>query len=304
MSLLQDFAAPPGSTSVALGFFDGFHRGHQAILAATTSSPLRPVTFTFRNHPASVIQSVRMPGLLTIAGERQALLQEAGSQVVWCDFDRPFSQLSPEDFFETILRKGLGAGRLVSGSNYRFGHKAGGDVARLRELATPHGIEVVTVPGVEEGGELISSTRIRNCLQAGQPEEATLMLGRPYSLSARVVRGDQRGRTIGFPTANLQLAAGKLVPAYGVYACWVQRGDQRLAAVANLGIRPTVASNQVEPLLEAHLLDFSEDLYGEPLVVELWRFLRAEQRFSGLDALKAQLQLDLAHAREFLLRPA
>ncbi len=304
MPLLQDFVAPAGSTSVALGFFDGFHRGHQAILAATTSSQLRSITFTFRNHPASVIQSVRMPGLLTIASERQELLQEAGSEVVWCDFDRPFSQLSPEDFFEEILRKGLGAGRLVSGSNYRFGHKAGGDVARLRELANPHGIEVVTVPGVEDDGELISSTRIRNCLQAGQPEAAARMLGRPYTLSARVVRGDQRGRTIGFPTANLQLSAGKLVPAFGVYACWVQRGNQRLAAVANLGLRPTVASNQVDPLLEAHLLDFEADLYGEPLVVELGRFLRAEQRFSGLDALQAQLQLDLTHAREFLLRSA
>lgn len=302
MSLLQDFAAPPGSTSVALGFFDGFHRGHQAILA-TTCEKLRPVTFTFRNHPASVVQSVRMPGLLTVASERQALLQAAGSEVVWCDFDRPFSQLSPEEFFEEILRRGLGAGRLVSGANYRFGHKAGGDVALLRQLAEPHGIEVVTVPGVEEGGELISSTRIRSSLQQGQPEQAALMLGRPYSLSARVVRGDQRGRTIGFPTANLQPAAGKLVPAYGVYACWVQRGPQRLGAVANLGVRPTVASNQAEPLLEAHLLDFEGDLYGEPLVVELHHFLRPEQRFSGLEALKTQLQQDLINARK-LLRPA
>ena len=279
MSLLQDFAAPAGSTSVALGFFDGFHRGHQAILAATCEK-LRPVTFTFRNHPASVIQSVRMPGLLTVAAERQALLQSAGSEVVWCDFDRPFSQLSPEDFFEEILRKRLAAGRLVSGSNYRFGHKAGGDVGRLRELAAPHGIEVVTVPGVEEEGELISSTRVRNCLQAGQPEQASRMLGRPFSLSARVVRGDQRGRTIGFPTANLQLPAGKLVPRYGVYACWVLRGAERLAAVANLGVRPTVAANQAEPLLEAHLLDFQGDLYGEPLQVELWHFQRpAPTRF-------------------------
>ncbi|MFN8606273.1 MAG: bifunctional riboflavin kinase/FAD synthetase [Vulcanimicrobiota bacterium] len=303
MPLLQDFAAPPGSTSVALGFFDGFHRGHQAILAATCEK-LRPVTFTFRNHPASVIQSVRMPGLLTVAGERQALLQQAGSEVVWCDFDRPFSQLSPQEFFEDILRRGLGAGRLVSGTNYRFGHKAGGDVELLRQLAAPHGIEVVTVAGVEEDGQLISSTRIRNCLQQGQPEQAARMLGRPYALSARVVRGDQRGRTIGFPTANLQPAAGKLVPAYGVYACWVQRGEQRLAAVANLGVRPTVAANQAEPLLEAHLLDFEGDLYGEPLIVELHHFLRPEQRFAGLDALKAQLQLDLVQARELLLRPA
>lgn len=303
MSLLKDFVAAEKSTSVALGFFDGFHRGHQAILAATREK-LRPITFTFRNHPASVIQSVRMPGLLTILHERQNLLLQAGTEVVWCDFDRPFSLLSAEEFFQNVLRQGLGAGRLVAGANYRFGHKASGDVDCLRRWAKPYGIEVVVVSGVEDEGKLISSTRIRNSLQNGLPQEATRMLGRPYSLSGRVVRGDQRGRTLGFPTANLQLPLGKLVPAFGVYAGWVVRGTNRLAMIANLGVRPTVTSEQVEPLLEAHLLDFEGDLYGESLTVELHHFLRAEQRFSGLDALKMQLQQDRSNACKLLLRPA
>jgi riboflavin kinase/FMN adenylyltransferase len=302
VSLLQDFAAPAGSTSVALGFFDGFHRGHQAILAATCQS-LRPICFTFRNHPASVILSQRTPGLLTTAEERRALLQEAGSQVIWCDFDRPFSQLTPDEFFQEILMDRLGAGRLISGSNYRFGHKASGDVAMLRQLAQARGVEVVTVPGVEEGGQWISSTRIRQCIQQGDLEQANRMLGRNFSLSARVVRGDQRGRQLGFPTANLQLPVGKIVPAFGVYACWAQRGGQRHAAVANLGVRPTVI-NQGDAVLEVHLLDFEGDLYGEPLQVELSHFLRPEQRFSGLDELKAQIERDRDRARERLLRPA
>ena len=302
MSLLQDFAAPPGSTSVALGFFDGFHRGHQAILE-TTCQRLKPITFTFRNHPASVISSERTPGLLTSAAERQALLQGAGSQVVWCDFDRPFSLLTPEEFFHDVLVHRLGAGRLVLGSNYRFGHKASGNVARLCELAQPLGIEVITVAGVEHGGAWISSTRIRRCISQGDLEQARLMLGRDYSLSARVVRGDQRGRTLGFPTANLQLPVGKIVPAFGVYACWVQRAARRYPAVANLGVRPTVASNG-EPVLEVHLLDFDSDLYGEQLQVDLCHFVRPEQRFSGLDELKAQIEQDCDRARERLLRPA
>lgn len=302
MTLLLDFAAPPGSTSVALGFFDGFHRGHQAILQATCQK-LQPVTFTFRNHPASVISSERTPGLLTVAAERKALLEQAGTQVVWCDFDRPFSQLSPEEFFQGILVEKLGAGRLVSGWNYRFGHKASGDVAMLKHLAQPLGIEVVTVPGVEEGGEVISSTRIRRCIQSGDLEQANRMLGRRFSLTARVVRGDQRGRQLGFPTANLQLPAGKIVPAFGVYACWVERAGSRHAAVANLGVRPTVVSNG-EPVLEAHLIDFEGDLYGEQLLVELNDFLRPEKRFSGLAELKEQIARDTQHARERLLRPA
>lgn len=292
---------------MALGFFDGFHRGHQAILAATVDSGLPALTFTFRNHPASVISSQTRPGLLTTAAERFELLEQAGTGVVWCDFDRPFSQLSPEEFFQQILVQRLHAGRLVSGHNYHFGHKAGGSVDTLRQLAAAHGIEVVTVPGVEEGGELISSTRIRRCVAQGELEQATSMLGRPFSLAAQVQRGDQRGRTLGFPTANLPLPPEKLVPAFGVYACWVYRARQpgsRYPAVANLGIRPTISVEPGEPLFEAHLLDFNEDLYGEKLRVELMHFLRPEQRFSGLEELRAQISRDSESARATLLGPA
>ena len=291
----------PQPSSIALGFFDGFHRGHQAILQAAAADPQLPaVTFTFRNHPASVISSERKPGLLTTADERFAALTEAGSQVVWVDFDRPFSQLSPESFFSDILVNRLGARRLVSGANYRFGHRAQGDVALLRQFAEPHGIEVVTVPGVEDGGELISSTRIRQALQNGDPRAAERMLGRPFRICNRVLRGDQRGRTLGFPTANLPLPVDKLAPAYGVYACRANlQSGESFAAVANLGVRPTVTQSN-EPLLEVHLIDFSADLYGEHVKVDLLDFIRPERRFSGLDELKSQIEQDRDRARQLL----
>jgi riboflavin kinase / FMN adenylyltransferase len=301
---LADFTPSDRRTSIALGFFDGFHRGHQAILGATVDSAYRALTYTFRNHPASVISSNTRPGLLTTAAERFQLLEQAGTQVIWSDFDRPFSQLSPSEFFHDILVSRLQAARLISGENYRFGHRAGGDVATLRQLAAPLGIEVITVSGVFDEGELISSTRIRRSVENGLLEEATRMLGRPFSVCAQVQRGDQRGRQLGFPTANLPLPADKLVPAFGVYACQVERSREPgklYPAVANLGVRPTVTT-EGEPLLEAHLLDFAEDLYGESLRVDLVKFLRAERRFSGLDELKAQIGRDSHDARTHLLR--
>lgn len=298
---LADFVPTGQKTSVALGFFDGYHLGHQAILKATCDSPLRPVTLTFRNHPAGVVASDRKPGLLTTANERFEWLHQAGTEVVWVDFDRPFSQLTAQEFFEQILVARLGAGRLVSGGNYRFGHKAQGDVDLLRSLSEPLGIEVVTVPGVQDEGEWISSTRIRECVSQGRMQDAQRMLGRPFSIANRVVRGDQRGRLLQFPTANLLLQVEKLVPAYGVYACWVRRHGEgeRLPAVANLGVRPTVTTSN-EALLEVHLIDFDADLYGERLVVELVNHLRPEQRFAGLDELKAQIAKDRDRARELL----
>lgn len=303
MQSLANFQVPEGGTSVALGFFDGFHRGHQAIVKAACDTPLFPIAFTFRNHPAGVISSQRSPALLTLSEERKSLLESAGAQVVWCDFDRPFSQLSAQEFFGDILVGRLGARRLVSGANYRFGHKAAGDVGTLRELAGPHGIEVVTLDGVQEAGEWISSTRVRQAVKDGDMDAVLRMLGRHYALEARVLRGDQRGRTLGFPTANLPLPEGKAVPAYGVYACQVRRGGQSHPAVANLGIRPTITSSG-EPVLEVHLLDFEGDLYGEKLHVELCAFLRPEQRFSGLDALREQIGKDCLAARQRLFRPA
>lgn len=292
MPSLAQYRAPEGGTSVALGFFDGCHLGHQAILERNAASGLPSVVFTFRNHPASVVASDRAPALLTTFDEREALLKGSGTEVVWVDFDRPFSLIEPGVFVEEILRSRLGARRVVTGFNYRYGHRAAGNVESLRR----HPLEVVTVEPVEVLGDVVSSTRIRNLLAEGQVDQARLLLGRPYRISARVQRGDQRGRQLGTPTANLALPAGKAVPAYGVYAVQVWRGGRAHRAVANLGVRPTVHAGAA-PLLEVHLLDFSEDLYGEGLDVDFLDRVRAEKKFSGLDELKAQIHKDIEAVR-------
>lgn len=290
---------------MALGFFDGFHLGHQAIVEAACRGAERPLVFTFHNHPASVVSPQGAPGLLTLADERLALLQAAGAEPVWCTFNRDFSQLSPDEFFVELLVRRLGARRLVSGANYRFGHRAAGTVDTLRKLAGPLGVEVVTVPGVQHDGSLISSTRIRASLAEGRPREATAMQGRPFSVEGVVQTGAQRGRTLQFPTANLALPEGKLRPAFGVYAVEVllPGESQPRPGVANLGVRPTV-SQQSPPWLETHLFDFEGDLYGQHLAVRLMEFLRPERRFSGLDELRGQISQDADAARALLQRPA
>ena len=295
---LSELQAPPEGTSVALGFFDGFHLGHQAILEAATASELRPIAFTFRNHPASVVAAERVPPLLTDFRERIELLEEAGCDVVWVDFDRPFSLLEPAAFEDELLVKHLRAARVVTGHNYRYGHKASGDAASLRNSGK---FSVVTVDPVYADGELVSSTRVRALVSDGRVADAAGLLGRPFRLSSRVERGDRLGRELGVPTANLALPLEKAYPHFGIYAVWVRRGPGAppLPAVASLGVRPTVKIQGV-PLLEVHLLDFEGDLYGEQLSVDFVDWIREERKFDGLEALKQQMGRDLQSARQRL----
>lgn len=283
-------------SAVALGFFDGFHRGHQAIVAATQGGSESPVVFTFANHPATVVDSKRAPLLLTTFQERVDRLLSSGATVVFAEFDRPFSLLEPEQFVTEVLRGRLDARKVVVGPNYRYGHRAAGDVATLRAAGERHGFEVVVVEPVEAGGELISSTRIRALVKAGDMGAAHDLMRAPYTLSAIVERGAARGRQLGTPTANLRLPAGKLIPPYGVYAVEVARGGEVLRGVANLGIRPTF-QGEPEPLLEVHLLDCDLDLYGEWLPVGLLEWLRPEQKFASLEELKAQIARDIERVR-------
>lgn len=294
---LQEYEPPAGGTSVALGFFDGVHRGHQALLAQARQGDYPAVVFTFRNHPASVVSSARTPLLLTDYEERFQLLQDAGLGVVWADFDRPFSQIEPREFVGDILLSRLGARRVISGANYRFGHRAAGTPSLLRECTN---LKVEVVPDVLENGQVISSSRIRQALLEGRVKEAGVMLGRPFRISGRVLRGQQIGRKLDAPTANVSLNPDKVVPSYGVYAVQVTSKGTIYNAVANLGVRPTAQPEQSVPLLEAHLLDFADDLYGEPINVDFIERIRGEQRFSGLDELKAQIRLDIVTTRKHL----
>jgi riboflavin kinase / FMN adenylyltransferase len=286
---------------VALGNFDGVHLGHQEVLRRAVGegrrAGMRVVAATFQPHPRAVLGAGDPPRLLTPRDlRREALLRYGAEEVVEIPFDRELSRKSPEQFVRDVLVGDIGAGVVVVGENFRFGHRAAGDFGDLHRLMREMEGEAVAVKvrAVGEGGG-ISSTRIRALISEGRVEEAAGLLGRAYVLRGEVVVGDRRGRTIGFPTANVLPEAEAVVPAYGVYAGFVLVGDQEFAACTNVGVAPTFA--RAESRVEAYLLDFDGDLYGRVVDVGFTRRIRGEKKFSGIDELKAQIQRDVEEAR-------
>lgn len=294
----------PGGT-VALGFFDGCHLGHQKILSLCRQrGGDNSAVLTFPEHPGAVIPGRQAPDLITTMQERIELLGEYSRLVFLKTFDRDFSAWSSERFVSELLVDRLGVGDVVVGHDYRFGHRAAGDVDRLTTLGASLGFSVVVVPPVVSDHSeplIISSTKVRQAIAEGELKLAGRLLGRPYCLKSVVVKGHQRGRTIGFPTANLEFPEGKIQPPHGVLAVRVRLCDGRWASgVANFGLRPTVEEMGVHPLLEVHLFDFDEDLYGQEIFVELIAFLRPEQKFDSFSDLKTQIALDAERARTVL----
>jgi riboflavin kinase/FMN adenylyltransferase len=287
---------------VALGNFDGVHLGHAHVVrAAHAARPDAPLSvLTFDPHPRELFRPDDPPFRLTLSAERAAALGAAGVREVHeIPFDREFSLMSAEAFVSEVLHGGLGARHLVCGGDFAFGHRRGGDVPFLAARAEALGIGLTIVPPLADEGGTISSTRIRRLLQDGYPERAARDLGRPWAIRGVVSHGDARGRTIGFPTANIALGR-HLEPARGVYAVTATLPDGReVAGVANIGRRPTVNAGP-ESRLEAHLFDIAEDLYDQEVAVALRAFLRAERKFAGLDELKAQIAADAAEARRLL----
>ncbi|HEX5661482.1 MAG TPA: bifunctional riboflavin kinase/FAD synthetase [Polyangiales bacterium] len=291
-------------TVVTPGNYDGVHLGHRALLRAAREAAgeeLAVVAYTFDPHPTHVIAPDRAPPLLTSLQRRVELLRAAGAErVVVQKFDRAFQALSPREFVEQVLVAELNARVMVVGSDFRFGAQRAGDVAMLGELGAPHGIVVKTVPPVTNHGEIVSSSRVRSLLTQGHVEDAARLLTRVHDLERRVLHGQKRGRTIGFPTANLELS-GLLAPADGVYAVSVRVLDgqpsERLLGVANLGVRPTVSGGRS---MEVHILDFAADLYDRTLRVGFVARLRGEQKFGSLDDLKAQIARDVQAGRDAL----
>ena len=290
---------------VALGNFDGVHLGHQAVLdrakkeAGKIDCPV--VAATFWPHPRTVLGAGASPGLLTsIEVRREVLLGYGADDVRTIRFDLDLSRKSPEEFVADVLVGELGARAVVVGENFRFGYKASGDFERLRRLMREHGGDAYAVEVRGNGGE-ISSTRIRSLLQKGEVSEAARLLGRPYAVRGEVVEGDQRGRTIGFPTANVRPEPGIIVPARGVYACFVRVGEEKYIACTNVGVAPTFERG--ENRIEAHLLDFAGDLYGRVIEVSFLQRIRGERRFSGIEELKAQIGRDVETARRLTEGP-
>jgi len=261
-----------------------------------------PTVMTFFPHPQEFFSGKPRP-LLTPLTEKAAQISRLGiEQLVLLPFDQHLANLSPEDFVETLLVQRLRVTTVSVGQDFCFGKQRQGSVDDLKILAARHGVQVHIAPLVDLGAERISSSRIRQALQKADLETAKALLGRPYSLTGRVVQGQQIGRTIGFPTANLHLPAEKFLPQTGVYSVWVEGAPHpsapRVAGVMNLGTRPTLQG--VALRAEVHLLNWSGDLYGKTLAVHLHSFLRPEQKFDSLDALKAQIQQDCQRARHEL----
>ena len=292
----------PDASGVAVGVFDGVHRGHVTVIAQLLSrcrkEGLVPGVLTFDPHPVEVLAPAQAPPLLTRIDRRIELLRQLGVEWVGVLDLRDIRSMSPEEFVTSVLIAKANV-RLVSvGLDFRFGRDRTGDVATLDELGRRHGFDVATVELVADEEGVISSTRIRQLVMAGRVSEAAALLGRPHRVSGVVVRGDARGRTLGYPTANLPLPAGLAVPADGIYAVRV-RGAIEADGVASLGVRPTFGTSGVR-LLEVHVFDFSGDLYGKTLDVDFVERLRGEERFDSVEALVDQMDKDAMAARQIL----
>jgi len=289
--------------TVALGNFDGVHRGHAHLLRTAHGAHPggRLAVLTFEPHPRELFRPDDPPFRLTLSAERAEALAALGVQVVYeIPFDRAFSNVTAAEFVDEVLDRGVGAAHLACGPDFAFGHRRGGDVGFLAERAEALGIGLTVVPKLSDEQGPISSTRIRRLLQDGYPERAALDLGRDWAVRGVVAHGDERGRTIGFPTANLALGA-HLEPARGVYAVTARLTDGAvIPGVANIGRRPTVDEG-LESRVEAHLFDWEGDLYGQEIAVALRSYLRPEQKFGSFDELKAQIAADAAQARRILL---
>ncbi len=287
-----------------MGNFDGLHRGHQALLdSAAAVARAQSVPFgvvTFDPHPRRLFRPEDPPFLLSTLHGKLCLLEQAGVDVVFVvSFDHAMAHLSAEVFIEQVLHVALGVSHVAVGYDFSFGYKRGGSAETLRAAGAVLGFGLTELDlAQDERGLVFSSTAIRSHLAEGNPEGAALLLGRPWEIEGEVVRGDQRGRTIGFPTANVKLG-DVLRPRYGVYAVRASLdGAAWLDGVTNIGRRPTV--DGVRELVEAHLFDFDGDLYGQSLRIRLLHFLRPEQRFASFADLHQQILRDAESARQFL----
>jgi riboflavin kinase / FMN adenylyltransferase len=314
-----DCPRPEAGTVLTIGVYDGVHLGHRHVIDRVRASAAElgagSAVVTFDPHPARILRPEAAPKPLTDPAQKLDLLGAAGiDTTLVVRFDREQSEASAEDFVERVLVGCLRAKRVIVGADFHFGHGRKGNVELLARMGGDHGFDVVGVPpfaAVANDGdrpgtitETVSSTRIRQLLAAGEVEAAASLLGRPHQVRGVVVHGDKRGRTLGYPTANIAVPYEIALPADGVYAGWYRRpGGRRLPAAVSLGRRPTFYVDADLSLLEAHLLDFDEDLYEEEAEVEFVGRLRGQQAFGSVDALIEQMGHDVHAARRLLAAP-
>ncbi|MCZ7425113.1 bifunctional riboflavin kinase/FAD synthetase [Micromonospora sp. WMMA1949] len=308
MQRWRGYEAAPGGwgrSVITIGVFDGVHRGHQATIghavARARELGVKSVVVTFDPHPAEVVRPGSHPAVLTEPARKAELIEALGVDVLCVvPFTVEFSRLPPEAFVHDVLVEHLHAALVVVGDNFRFGHRAAGDVPLLERLGRTFGFAVEGAPLVAEAGTVFSSTYIRSCVDAGDVGAAAAALGRPHRVEGVVVRGDQRGRELGYPTANLLTHRYAAVPADGVYAArLVRRDGEPLAAAVSIGTNPTFSGR--ERRVEAYALDFTGDLYGERLALDFVAHLREQRTYDAVEPLVAQIAEDVERTRRAVL---
>lgn len=307
MELIRDLdtcPAPAAGTVVAIGNFDGFHIGHRAVAASVIERAAalgaRSAIITFDRHPMEWLRPDKAPCRLTTSEKKLELISRAGIDYACVlTFDARLSGQEPEHFVEDVIVKCLRAKAVVVGENFRFGHNRRGDLALLGAMGADLGFEADSLELVKVGGLAVSSTRIRHAVREGEIDWAAMALGRDHSIQGVVQTGDRRGRELGFPTANLIANSRTCIPANGVYAGWVLAKGTRYEAAINVGRRPTFGRD-LQMVIEAHILDFEGDIYGEEIEVGFHAHVRGEYRFSGPNELAEQIKQDVAEVRRVM----
>jgi riboflavin kinase/FMN adenylyltransferase len=299
---ILELAEVPGPVFLAIGVFDGVHRGHQAVISTATLHAAEArgtaVVVTFDPHPAKILRPDKTPRLLTATPHKIALIREIGvSHLLVLTFDRELASTAPADFVRQLVAAANPLREICVGQEWSFGKNRAGNLALLKELGIELGFNVVGVEPVTSEGEIVSSTAIRKAVEAGDFASATRMLGREYTILGTVEEGKHLGRSLGFPTANLS-AHSEQFPPNGVYAAEGLLDGKTLRGVVNLGVRPTIEGGSPQRVLEFHVFDLDRDLYGKEIEMRFLRYLRPEQKFENLGALREQIGRDVATARE------
>jgi riboflavin kinase / FMN adenylyltransferase len=292
----------PGPLFLAIGVFDGVHLGHQAVISTSAEHARAangtPVVVSFDPHPTKILQPKKAPHLLTATPHKIALIRTLGVRhLLIITFNRDFAATEPEDFVQQLVGRSKPLREICVGHEWSFGKNRRGNLELLTKLGTKFDFNVVGIPPVTVNGEVVSSTTIRQAVESGDLEKAATMLGREYTILGTVVHGDDLGKKIGYPTANLS-AHSEQFPPNGVYSVEAILDDERLPGVANLGLRPTMSSGKSDRVLEIHLFDFERDIYGKDLELHFIRYLRPEKKFENVDALVRQIERDVQQARK------
>jgi riboflavin kinase/FMN adenylyltransferase len=304
---IDELSSLPGSTHLAIGVFDGLHVGHQAVIGRALESARQSsghaVVVTFDPHPVRVLRPEKAPRLLTSTRHKVKLIEKLGvDAVLLLEFTLEFSKTAPEIFIEKLAQAAKHLNQICVGQEWTFGANRSGSIRLLEKMAPKLGFHVASVAPILVDQRVVSSTLIRSAVEGGDLQSAAKYLGRDFTILGTVTQGRQLGRRLGFPTANLQ-AHNELFPPNGVYAAKAWFREQEYGGVVNIGIRPTIENESGERTLELHLFDFDQQIYGEDIEVAFVQYLRAEQKFAGVDELQGQIRRDAELARQIYHSP-